>query len=126
MKLFKDILREKNEVGGYKYSQGRVYLFISFISFIGVLVYMAIKSYKCIAAGEDVNTQSEELIINALQWCLGTFALYVLGGKGINIISNKVNKEKLPATPPVPQEKPVAPPSGNNPASLPPEDAQIL
>lgn len=96
MNLFKDILREKTGNGTYKYSQGRVYLFTSFIAFVGMLVYMAIKSYKCISIGEIPNTQSEELIINALQWCLGMFALYVLGGKGMNILHNKVNKDKQP------------------------------
>ena len=104
MKLFKDILREKSSNGNYKYSQGRVYLFASFISFVGTLTYMAIKSYRCIGAGEEPNTQSEELIINALQWCLGTFALYVLGGKSMSIVNNKVNGNK-PKTPPIEEEQ---------------------
>ena len=93
MGLLKDILSEKVD-GKLKYSQGRVYLFSSFVAFVGTLAFMAIKTYRCLAVGEDVNTQSEELIINALQWCLGTFALYVLGGKGMAIMNNKLNGTK--------------------------------
>jgi len=108
MKILKDILTETHD-GITKYSQGRVYLFISFFAFFGTLIYMAIKTYRCVTSGEEISLESESLIIDALKWCLGAFALYVLGGKGFTVMNNKANGE----SPVKPQKTPARKPAEN-------------
>jgi hypothetical protein len=77
--ILKDILTETKQ-GRTKYSQGRVYLFISFSVFFllnVILAFCAITNYPM----ED--HESLLVVSENLRWALGTFGLYVLGGKGI-------------------------------------------
>ncbi len=97
MRLIGDILKESTQ-GGRRYSQGRLYLFICFNAFVlvnGVLAYCAF------AGVEIVDKESIQIVSTNLKWALGTFALYVLGGKGIGAfqdrdtgISNNYNHER--------------------------------
>lgn len=83
MKLFNDILKEKDTDGLMKFSQGRVYLFVSLIAYyaaIGVLTGKAIKPN----VGFDTNTI--QMIVDALQWVILLMAGYVFGGKGLEIV----------------------------------------
>lgn len=78
-KVLKDILTETKK-GRTKYSQGRIYLFISFSVFFllnVILAFCAITNYPM----ED--HESLLVVSENLRWALGTFGLYVLGGKGI-------------------------------------------
>lgn len=79
MNLFKDILTETKQ-GRTKYSQGRFYLFISFTVFFLLNVVLGIGAITN-AVFEDQETLLT--VSENLRWALGTFALYVLGGKGI-------------------------------------------
>jgi len=79
MSLLKDILTETKQ-GRTKYSQGRVYLFISFTFFFMLNVVLGIGAISN-AVFEDHKTLL--VVSENLRWALGTFALYVLGGKGI-------------------------------------------
>ena len=81
MKLGRDILKQ-----GGRYSQGRIYLFISFVSFIvlnGVLAYCAVAGIQL----EDMETLL--LVSTNIKWALGTFSLYTLGGKGIGAFRDR-------------------------------------
>jgi hypothetical protein len=82
MRLLRDILKEKSgkEV---KYSQGRVYLFITIIAYLATLGFLA---YKTIACDFNVNVEAPQAIIDALQWIIGILAGYVFGGKGIEAL----------------------------------------
>lgn len=79
MSLIKDILTETNQ-GRTKYSQGRFYLFVSFTVFFLLNAVLGIG-----AITNAVFDDQETLLVVSenLRWALGTFALYVLGGKGI-------------------------------------------
>ena len=78
-KFFRDILTAQ-EKGFTKYSQGRVYLFVSFIVFFFtnlLLVYYVL-------TGTEIEDKDSLIIFSSnIKWALGSFALYVLGGKGI-------------------------------------------
>jgi len=91
MGFFKDILKEKFN-SRYKYSQGRVYLFISFVIYIIFNIYLAILGlfdkdgiidYKVIV-----------LVVDALQWIILLLAGYVFGGKGLEIARILFGKNK--------------------------------
>jgi hypothetical protein len=78
-KFFDDILGEK--VSGYtKYSQGRVYLFISFIAFFIINVVLAVCAITNIPLD---NTDLLIIVSSNLKWVLASLLLYVLGGKGV-------------------------------------------
>ena len=78
-KLFHDILKDDHK-DGRKYSQGRFYLFVSFISFLAINVLL---TFYALSGREIYDKESIDIISSSLKWALGTFALYVLGGKGI-------------------------------------------
>ncbi|MDG1950320.1 MAG: hypothetical protein P8J32_05935 [bacterium] len=83
--IFKDILTETKQ-GRTKYSQGRIYLFVSFSAFFllnVILAFCAITNYPM----EDKDTLL--VISENLRWALGTFGLYVLGGKGIGAFRDR-------------------------------------
>lgn len=85
-KLFKDILKEKD-----KYSQGRVYLFLSILAYYITLTILTLKgvyNYK------EVDLNSFKIIVDALQWAMALFAGYVFGGKGLDILKVIFNKNK--------------------------------
>ena len=78
-KFFDDILGEK--ISGYtKYSQGRVYLFISFIAFFLINVILAVCAITNIPLD---NTDLLIIVSSNLKWVLASLLLYVLGGKGV-------------------------------------------
>lgn len=74
IQFFKDILKSKTEGNGFKYSQGRVYLFAFVLSYIATLVYLLFK---------PINPYIQ-VIIDALQWAILLFAAYVFGAKGVD------------------------------------------
>jgi hypothetical protein len=97
MSFFGDILKEPTQ-GGRRFSQGRMYLFISFVAFIALNVLLAVCAFKGIPLEDK---ESLELVSSNLKWALGSFSLYVLGGKGIGAfrdrdtgISNNYNHER--------------------------------
>ncbi|MFA5067152.1 MAG: hypothetical protein WC466_03825 [Candidatus Izemoplasmatales bacterium] len=93
-KILKDILKAK-EGEGVKYSQGRVYLFVSFISYILYVSFLAVQIIRC---GNSFDTENAEIIISSLQWIMGLLAGYVFGAKGIEalktVISSKNEAQK--------------------------------
>jgi len=99
MRLLKDILKSKTgkEV---KYSQGRVYLFIAFISYI---VFLGFLTYKMIRCDFSVEIGPADTIISALQWILALLAGYVFGAKGLEAL--KIISGKSPKEEGVPEEK---------------------
>jgi len=97
MSFFGDILKEPTE-GGRRFSQGRIYLFISFSAFITLNILLSV----CAFIGVNLESKETlELVSSNLKWALGSFSLYVLGGKGIGAfrdrdtgISNNYNHER--------------------------------
>ena len=88
MKLIKDILKSKSGKDE-KFSQGRVYLFITFISYIAFMSYLTYKTIRCDFV---IDTKSPEVIISALQWLLGLLAGYVFGAKGLEALKIVMGK----------------------------------
>jgi hypothetical protein len=93
IKLFKDILKVKLD-GVYKYSQGRVYLFVF------VILYIACLTYYTFIANLPASAQT---IIDSLQWAIFLFAAYVLGGKGVSAVKDvfKIKSGKNYLIPPI-------------------------
>jgi len=88
-KVFKDILTHKG-----KYSQGRVYLFISILAYY---ITLGILTIKGVTKEADIDLNSFEIIVDALQWAMGLFAGYVFGSKGIaalKVVVGSKNKDK--------------------------------
>lgn len=88
--LFNDILKEKTPEG-VKYSQGRVYLLWSIVCYYITLGLMTIKALN---PKIDTDTQTLEMIIEALQWAILLMASYVFGGKSLEIIKLFFQKNK--------------------------------
>jgi|TARA_R110000851_G_scaffold112921_4_gene237330 hypothetical protein len=96
MSFFGDILKEPTQ-GGRRFSQGRIYLFISFVSFIALNIILSLFAFR----GIDLDDKETLALVSSnLKWALGSFSLYVLGGKGIGAfrdrdtgISNSYNHE---------------------------------
>jgi len=84
--FFRDILKSKVANNGFKFSQGRVYLFVFILCYIAALGY-----YLFVP-----NVDSMTTIIEALQWAILLFAAYVFGGKGIEATKQvfKIKNEK--------------------------------
>lgn len=82
MALLKDILQTKDK-GGSKYSQGRVYLFISFVAYY---IFLGFLAFKAVSTNMLMNVTAPQTIIDALQWSIMLFAGYVFGAKGLEII----------------------------------------
>ena len=78
--LVNDILKEGN-----KYSQGRVYLFIS------ILVYYATHGIMLVAGISDfeVNNDLLKSVAEAIEYPMTTFATYTLGGKVVDVFKKK-------------------------------------
>jgi len=90
IQLLADILKEKG-----KYSQGRVYLLISILTYyltLGILTHSGIKK------GSEIDLATFNNIIDALQWSMGLFAGYVFGGKGIEALKTIMGKSDTPKT----------------------------
>ena len=79
-RLFNDILKETDRKGRLKYSQGRIYLGISFFVFFimnAVLIFYAF-------SGKELKDESTEILLvvsNNLKWLLSVLLIYVLGSK---------------------------------------------
>lgn len=90
-KLFIDILKEDG-----KYSQGRVYLLWSILAYyitLGILTVAGITK-------SDIEVESFEIIIKALEYAMTLFAGYVFGGKAIKVVKSFKNKLNEPEQPP--------------------------
>jgi len=77
--LIKDILTEGKE---NRYSQGRVYLFVSIIAYyvtLGVLLFHGMDKKT------QVDLTSFDVIIEALKYAMALFGGYVFGGKFLNV-----------------------------------------
>lgn len=70
-----DILKEKG-----KWSQGRVYLFLSIVSYyitLGILTNVGLQK-------SDVDVDKFKMIVDALEYAMTLFGGYVFGGKFID------------------------------------------
>jgi len=83
VKIFKDILKEKTKAGVLKYSQGRVYLFVSFVLYFLSLGIISIKSFS---PDSKIDIELIKVIIEALQYAMVLFGGYVFGGKFIKAV----------------------------------------
>lgn len=87
-RISNDLLKESDKKGRLKYSQGRVYLAISFVVFFVmnlILIGYAFSNRK-------LDDQHLEIILAVsanLKWALSTFALYILGGKTIGAVTDR-------------------------------------
>ncbi|MFN7656284.1 MAG: hypothetical protein ACK5OW_00680 [bacterium] len=73
--MLKEILKEKG-----KWSQGRVYLFLSIVSYyitLGILTYVGFKK-------SEVDMDKFKMIVDALEYAMTLFGGYVFGGKFID------------------------------------------
>lgn len=97
MRLLKDILTTTSADGKKTFAQGRVYLFVSFFAFI--VITFVVFGFAFVKENQ-LNEKRIDLVLDNLKWALGTFALYVLGDKGVSMIrrpySNKNNNNYLP------------------------------
>ena len=84
-KLFKNILQEKG-----KYSQGRVYLFLSILAYYGVLGTITLGGLH---PTMDLDLEKFQIVIDALWAALWLFASYVFGGKITNIFKKEDKSE---------------------------------
>lgn len=91
-KLIREILTEKCHDGSRPYSQGRLYLFISVISYFITLGLLEAKTLRPTIA---IDIEAVKVIINALQWSIMLFAGYAFGGKGIDAAKAIMNSKYL-------------------------------
>lgn len=89
--LLRDILKVKVE-NSLRYSQGRVYLFVFILSYLGCLGYYMF----------DPKIESMQTIIDSVQWAILLFAAYVFGGKGVDATKTVFKMKTDAITPPVP------------------------
>ncbi len=82
-RLLNDILKEQGSDKAWRYSQGRVYLFLSIIGYYITVGFLTGKGLKP-NVGIDINTI--KTIIDALQWMILLLAGYVFGGKSLDVI----------------------------------------
>lgn len=86
MSILRDILTETDKGGRTKFSQGRIYLFISFAVFFILNILLT----TMVLSNKELKEQETLMVIASnLKWALGSFALYVLGGKGIGAFRDK-------------------------------------
>lgn len=90
-KLLNEILKEKGTDGNVSYSQGRVYLLLSIISYYIILGLMTSKALK---PNMNIDTKTLEMIIDALQWAIALFAGYVFGSKGLDVVKTVMGFKK--------------------------------
>lgn len=86
MKFINEMFKENG-----RWSQGRIYLLLSIISYYIILGILTLKGFNC---GSTLDVSSFKTIIEALQWSIGVFAAYAFGGKGISLIKDLLNKNK--------------------------------
>ena len=103
MKILKDLLGTYN--GKYKYSQGRVYLFITFFSLLATLAYLLLKG---IIWHQNDYSDNEVVVIETLKWAFAALAIYVFGGRGLVAFGKNGYPPPPPPTKPE-QQTPVQP-----------------
>jgi hypothetical protein len=91
--ILNDMLREMAPDGAYRYSQGRVYLFLSLLAYFVTLGFMTSKGLK-----PNINIDSGTMtqIIEALQWSIALMAGYVFGSKGLEALKIIMMKKETP------------------------------
>lgn len=82
--FFSDILKE-SDGDRIKWSQGRVYLFISLVFYFFVLTLLSIKAVK---PNAEIKNESVDMVISGLQWIIALFAGYVFGAKGLRVLDS--------------------------------------
>lgn len=85
------ILKERSsEDGIYRYSQARVYLFISLMFFFAMMTFITVKAFL-----PDMTMDIELLkeVLASLTFPITTFATYALGTKLVKTIKGKKNGE---------------------------------
>ena len=78
-RILYDILKENG-----KYSQGRIYLFISVVSYyltLGILL-------SCGVSKVDLDMENFKIIIDALSTAMTLFGGYVFGGKFLEVVKS--------------------------------------
>lgn len=91
LQLFQDILKEKVKSGKIKWSQGRIYLFVSILAFYACLSFL---TYKGMSKGEEIDLDSFGIVVDSLKWSLMLFSGYVFGGKGLRVAEKLMNTKK--------------------------------
>lgn len=89
-RISNDLLKESDKKGRLKYSQGRVYLAISFVVFFVmnlILIGYAFSNRKL----DDQHLEIILAVSTNLKWALSTFSLYILGGKTIGAVTDRQN-----------------------------------
>ena len=89
--LFQDILKEKVKSGKLKYSQGRVWLFVSIVCFYTCLGFL---TWKGMHSDESIDLDSFGIVVESLKWALALFAGYVFGGKGLRVAEKLTGSTK--------------------------------
>lgn len=82
--IFKDILKESGKDGNKKYSQARVYTFISVLSYFTVHAIMTFKAYHPNSSNIDIEVL--KLIKSGLFDGMVLFCSYTFGGKFLNVV----------------------------------------
>ena len=82
--ILKDILKETGKDGNKKYSQARVYTFISVVFYFAVHGIMTWKSYH--PADTSISIESLKLISSGLFDAMVLFCSYTFGGKFLDVI----------------------------------------
>ena len=109
-KLFTDILKEADKTGILKYSQGRVYLFVSIVAYY---LTLGIITYKSYVPKSDISLETLKVIIGALQYAMVLFGGYVFGGKFLDVvkvIGGKKDETPVQPTPPAQPAQPAVQP----------------
>lgn len=110
IQLLKDILKTKVD-NTSKYSQGRVYLFVFILAYIGCLGYYMF----------DPKVESMQTIIDSIQWAILLFAAYVFGTNGVSTTKDvfKMKTDAITAPAPAAAPKPVDEPKPTTDTKLP-------
>ena len=95
-KIFGHILKERHkETGEFRYSQGRIYLFISVLAYF---LTLGVITYKSLRPNSDIDVNVTKVIIEALQYAMVLFGGYVFGGKFLDaakiVFGNNNKKEE--------------------------------
>lgn len=90
-KLLNDILKEKTADGTERYSQGRVYLLLSILSYI---ITLSILTGKALKPTIPIDSNTVAMILEALQWFIMLMAAYVFGNKGIEAVKLIMSAKK--------------------------------
>lgn len=90
MALFKEILKEKDSKGVFRYSQGRFYLFVAFIAYY---LTLGLFTFKSLNPKYEIDVDVAKNIIDALQYAIGVFGGYVFGSKFVEVAKLAMTKK---------------------------------